>query len=85
MKKQYVLTSVGIVAGVGLTFWGMVSGGTSIAIFYDPASIAITVGGSFAALIIDYPISEMRRIIKVIVQSFKESTSSRTEIIKSFK
>jgi len=85
MKKQDILTSVGIVAGFGLTFWGMSSGGTSLSIFYDPASIAITVGGSFAALIIAYPFSEMKRFMMVIAQSFKESTSSRTELIIIFK
>ena len=74
MKKHDFLTTIGIVAGFGLTLWGMASGGTNLIIFYDPASIAITVGGSFAALLIAYPISEMKKVIKVIVQSFKENT-----------
>jgi len=30
MEKQDILTSVGIVAGFGLTFWGMASGGTNL-------------------------------------------------------
>ena len=85
MKKRDILTSIGIVLGFGLVFWGMAAGKTNLLIFFDPASIAITIGGSFAALIIAYPISEMKRILKVIVQSFKENTMSRTEIIKSFK
>jgi len=85
MKKQDILTSIGIVAGTVLIFWGMAAGGANLMIFYDPASIAITVGGSFAALIIAYPISEMKRVINVIVQSFKENTMSRTEIITNFK
>jgi chemotaxis protein MotA len=84
MKKQDILTSIGIVAGFGLTVWGMAAGGTNLIIFYDFASILITVGGSFAALLIAYPISEMKRVTKVIVQSFKESTMASTEIINSF-
>jgi len=84
MKKHDRLTTIGIITGFGLTLWGMASGGTSLRIFFDPASIAITVGGSFAALLIAYPISEMKRVSKVIVQSFKESTSSSIEIINSF-
>ncbi|MCB2297158.1 motility protein A [Clostridium tagluense] len=84
MKKHDFLTTIGIVIGFGLTLWGMASGGTSLKIFYDPASIAITVGGSFAALLIAYPIGAMNKVFKVIVQSFKESTASSSEIINSF-
>ncbi|MCB2291925.1 motility protein A [Clostridium algoriphilum] len=85
MKKHDFLTTIGIVVGTGLTVWGMASGGTNLKIFYDFASILITVGGSFAALLIAYPISAMKRITNVIFQSFKESTSSSTEIIETFK
>lgn len=84
MKKQDILTIVGLVIGTGLTFWGMAAGGTNLIIFYDPASIAITVGGSFAALLVAYPISAMKRVIKVTLQSFKEGTTSSAEIINSF-
>ncbi|HEY8890004.1 MAG TPA: motility protein A [Clostridium sp.] len=84
MKKHDISTSIGIIAGIGLTIWGMASGGTNLRVFFDPASIAITVGGSFAALLIAYPISAMKRVTKIIVQSFKESTSSSIEIINIF-
>ncbi|MGH4050387.1 MAG: motility protein A [Clostridium sp.] len=85
MKKQDLLTSIGIVAGAALILWGMSAGEANLKIFFDPSSIAITVGGSFAALIIAYPISEMKRVLNVIVQSFKENTMARTDIITSFK
>jgi len=84
MKKHDISTTIGLIAGTGLTIWGMASGGTNLIIFFDPASIAITVGGSFAALLIAYPILEMKNIMKLIIQSFKESTSSSGEIIDSF-
>ncbi|MGH4140927.1 motility protein A [Clostridium sp.] len=84
MKKHDILTSAGIVVGVVLILWGMSAGGANLKIFFDPASIAITVGGSFAALLIAYPIAAMKKVTKIIVQSFKESTSSSTEIINSF-
>ena len=84
MKKHDILTTVGIVVGFGLTLWGMAAGGANLRIFYDPASIAITVGGSFAALLIAYPLAAMKKVLKVIIQSFKESTSSSSEIIIDF-
>ncbi|MBU3111790.1 motility protein A [Clostridium lacusfryxellense] len=84
MKKHDISTTIGLIAGTGLTFWGMAAGGTNLIIFFDPASIAITVGGSFAALLIAYPVSAMKKVMTLIIQSFKESTSSNTEIIDSF-
>jgi chemotaxis protein MotA len=84
MKKHDILTSVGIAVGVVLIVWGMTAGGANLKIFFDPPSIAITVGGSFASLLIAYPISAMKRVMKVVVESFRESTMSSTEIIDSF-
>ena len=84
MKKHDSLTSIGIVIGIVLIVWGMSAGGTNLMVFYDFASVLITIGGSFAALLIAYPISAMKKVITVIVQSFKESTMSSTEIINSF-
>lgn len=84
MKKHDILTTIGIVVGFGLTLWGMSAGGANLKIFFDPSSIAITVGGSFAALLIAYPISAMKKVTKIVIQSFKESTMSSTEIINSF-
>ncbi len=83
-KKHDILTTVGVIAGVGLTFWGMAAGGTNLVIFFDPASIAITVGGSFSAVLIAYPVEAMKKVAKIIMQSFKENTSSSSEIINSF-
>ena len=80
MKKHDFLTTIGIVMGFGLTVWGMASGGTNLKIFFDPASIAITVGGSFAALLIAYPISAMKRVTKIIKQSFKENKIGRAHV-----
>jgi chemotaxis protein MotA len=84
MKKHDFMTTIGVVVGFGLTLWGMAAGGTNLIIFYDFASILITIGGSFAALLIAYPISAMKRVMKVTVESFKESTMSSAEIINSF-
>jgi len=83
-KKHDILTTVGVIAGAGLTFWGMSAGGTNLIIFFDPASIAITVGGSFSAVLIAYPVEAMKKVGKILLQSFKENTSSSSEIINSF-
>ena len=84
MKKHDFMTSIGVVSGVVLIVWGMAAGGTSLMVFYDFASILLTIGGSLAAMLIAYPLSAMKRVMKVTVESFKESSTSSPEIINSF-
>lgn len=84
MKKHDILTTIGILSGVVLIIWGMAAGGTNLIIFYDFASILLTVGGSLAAMLIAYPFSAIKRVIKVTIESFKEGITSNTEIISSF-
>jgi chemotaxis protein MotA len=73
MKRQDVMTLVGLIAGLGMVTFGMLSGGT-FAMFIDPASLAITGGGSFCSLLVNYPLTEFKRLVKVIAQSFKETS-----------
>lgn len=84
MKRQDILTPVGFLLGVGLMIYGMLGGGGSFKMFFDPSSIAITVGGSISALLINYPLIEFRRVFKVIVQSFKETSMAGLDIIHEF-
>ena len=53
MKKSDLMTIVGIVAGILLVLWGMM-GEAGLGIFWDPQSVAITVGGSFSALLMTF-------------------------------
>ncbi|MFU0823743.1 motility protein A [Clostridium sp.] len=84
MKRQDMLTLVGLLAGSGLMVYGMLSGGGTFKMFYDLPSIAITVGGSFSALLINYPLNEFKRMVKVLIQSFKDSSMDALSIISEF-
>ncbi|SFC61373.1 motility protein A [Clostridium uliginosum] len=87
MKKTDVMTAVGLVLGMGLMTYGMASGGSgasNLKLFWDLSSIAITLGGSIAAVIIVYPLDEIKKAGKLFAQSFKEPASSGMETIKQF-
>lgn len=84
MKKSDALTSVGLILGIVLMFYGMVLGGTSLKLFWDLASVLITVGGSVSALLITYSLEEVKGIGKLLVEAFKERKSSAKEIIIRF-
>lgn len=84
MKRTDILTIVGLVAAVVLTIWGMAMGGTRLLIFWDAASVAITVGGSFATVVITVSSEDFKNLPKVFMQSFKYSKESRIDLISRF-
>lgn len=85
MKKTDALTAIGLVAGIGVVIFGMFYGNTEgLGIFYDLASIAITGGGSFFAVLMTLSMDEVKNLGKVTVQAFKESKTSGIEVISQF-
>ena len=62
MKKTDILTGVGLVLGIALVIYGIVIGGPLI-LFWDFASLLITVGGSFSALLITYVTAALLTIV----------------------
>lgn len=51
----------GFVVAFGLVVWGIMNSG-SLMYFYDPASIIITIGGTFATLLASFPIKDFLKI-----------------------
>lgn len=85
MKKNDMLTSVGLLAGIGFVLFGILSGDKSaVKGFISPAAFAITVGGSFAAILINYPIEQVKKMGKIFAASFKTISVSNTELIQQF-
>lgn len=65
-------TIVGIVTGFGLVIWGI--GLDKLSNFWDPASIAIVLGGTFAVLIASYPARVLKQLpkhLKIVVSRNK--------------
>lgn len=56
---------IGFVIAVGMTFYGMISGG-ELAWFIDVPSIAIVLGGTLGAVIANYPMSTLKNMGKLI-------------------
>ncbi|WP_163193214.1 motility protein A [Clostridium thermarum] len=83
MKKQDFATIIGIIAGIAVIMWGILKN-TPLSVFYDTASFIITVLGSMMALLVNFPLSEIKRLIPVMAQSFKELKMSNFETIQLF-
>ena len=83
MKKSDSLTAIGLAVGAGMLLFSMMSG-SSLVIFFDAASIMITVGGSFCALLISYSMDEIKKVMPLLSEAFKEKSFSGVEVIKIF-
>ena len=61
---------IGLVMAFGLIVFGILDGGELI-LFWDPASVLITIGGTIGALIFTYPFYVIKRVPKLILMVFK--------------
>jgi chemotaxis protein MotA len=84
MKKTDALTVIGLAGGIIVLFYGMLLGGQGLRMFWDLASVFITIGGSLAAVMITLPLSTFNKIGVVFMQAFKVRQSSGKEIISQF-
>jgi chemotaxis protein MotA len=83
MKKQDLATIIGVVAGVFVIMWGILIA-TPLSVFYDFASVVITIFGSITALLINFPLSEVKRLFTVMAQSFKDLKMSTFDSVQLF-
>ncbi|MDM8312339.1 MULTISPECIES: motility protein A [Clostridium] len=85
MKRKDILTPIGLILGVGFIILGISNGDVGLNGFYDLMSIFITIGGSFAALLITYPLDEIMLLIKMTRKLFETPDISKVSMIETFK
>lgn len=83
MRKIDMATLIGVGAGTAVVLWGILIG-SPLMVFYDFASIVITIFGSLCAVLINYPFSDIKRLAKVIAKSFKDENLSGFDTIQAF-
>lgn len=81
-----IATVVGLLMGFGLILAAiMMGGGAGISPFIDVPSLMITVGGSFAALLINFPLANCLTTISVIKKCFLHKLPKTSDVISQFK
>ncbi len=81
-----IATVLGLIMGFGLIFVSIaMGGGEGIVAFIDVPSLMITVGGSFAALLINFPMGSVFGLIGVLKKCFLTKVPDTKEVIKQFK
>ena len=76
-----IATIGGIVVGMALVVWGILSGGSGLGDFIDTGSILIVIGGGFAAFFVSFPLAKALNIGKVTGKVMKTSDFKTGEII----
>ena len=85
MKKNDILTPVGIALGIGLIFYAISQGGTGVGIFIDIPSFLITIGGSFAAVLITYDLETVKKIPSALKMSIVSVNVNKVDLVDQFK
>ena len=81
-----IATIVGLLLGFGLIFTSIaIGGGSGLSAFIDVPSIMITVGGSFAALLINYPLNVCLKTVSVLKKCFLTKLPDPQQVIAQFK
>ena len=85
MKKQDILTPIGLILVIALMLYGIAQGGTGVSAFIDIPSVAITIGGSFAAILITFSIEDIKSIPKIVKMSFTSNNIYKMDLVDQFK
>jgi chemotaxis protein MotA len=79
--KLDLATIVGVTAGLGLIVMAIFMGGGA-GVFFNVPSLLIVVGGTIAATLINFPLREVMRVIKVTPRAFTSSYSEPVKIME---
>lgn len=79
-----IATVLGYVLGLGLILWSMSHGGglAALKLFVHPPAAAVVCGGSFAAILIHFPIGDVKNVVKVILKNFVNKLPNPDEQIE---
>ena len=80
-NKLDLATVAGIISGLGLLILAIFLGGGA-GIFFNVPSLLIVVGGTVAATLINFPLREVVRVMKVAPKAFKSSFEEPTRIME---
>lgn len=82
MKKN-IVPIVGLILGIGLIIWSITSSG-NIASFIDAPSLVITLGGSFSAILISFPLKSIKKLPAILKNLILDPNPDYANLIETF-
>ncbi|WP_071520468.1 motility protein A [Neomoorella thermoacetica] len=83
MHRIDFMTVLGIVAGIGLMVGALIMGGNP-KLFWSVPSLMVTVGGSFAAVLINFSFQDIKNVFGTVKQAFTTDLMDPEELIEVF-
>lgn len=80
-----IATILGMVGGIGLVLGSILVGGGGLGPFINIPSAMITIGGSFAALLISFPLASVLGVAGVVKKCFLKKLLAPDEVVEIFK
>lgn len=80
-----IATIIGLVLGVGLVVGSILIGGGGLGPFFDVPSLMITVGGSIAAILMNFPLRNVISLFSVVKKCFTVALPTTAEVIEKFR
>lgn len=78
-------TIIGLLVGIGLVLGSIMMGGGGLGPFINIPSAMITIGGSFAATMISFPLGAVLGVAGVVKNCFMQKLPKPPEVVASFK
>ncbi len=78
-----IATILGIISGLGLIVAAILGNG-KLSTFIDIPSLMIVIGGTFAAIFVNFALNEVLGVMGVVRKAFTQSANSPTDIIELF-
>lgn len=85
MKKNDILTPVGLILAIGFIFFAISQGKGGVGMFIDIPSFLITVGGSFAAVLITFDLETVKKIPSALKMSIVSANVNKVDLVDQFK
>jgi len=85
MKKNDILTPIGLVLAIGFIFFAISQGNGGIGMFIDIPSFLITIGGSFAAVLITFDMETVKKIPSALKMSIVSPSVNKVDLVDQFK
>lgn len=83
MRKWDILTPIGVALGFALIYIA-ISMGSGIGLFFSLSSFFITVGGSFAALLVNYRWAQIVNVFKTLKKVMTTDPLDKEQMVKEF-
>lgn len=85
MKKPDILTPIGFLFVLAVLFFGIVQDKSGVAAFIDMPSFVITVGGSFAAILITFSLEDLKQVPESIKVAMQMNRTNKVDLVSQFK